>query len=166
LIGEFYRVFFLSFSPQKPKQKLFQVWSLSQQPPFSLAHSFNKCLCWICVLTRSIVTGYLCFIFVSSNPSRHAHRHAAASRFPFPVLWCSRSKKESNPKKGTKKRENPKEKRDRRTVQVGNGNRFVSVKEFCAVTICHRFVLVEGVFRGVRLRFCHGISCLSCYSPR
>jgi hypothetical protein len=25
LIGEFYRVFFLSYSPQKPKQKLFQV---------------------------------------------------------------------------------------------------------------------------------------------
>jgi hypothetical protein len=58
-------------------------------------------------------------------------------------------KKESNPKKGTKKRENPKEKRDRRTVQV--------VSEF---------VLVEGVFRGVRFRFCHGIPYLSCYSPR
>jgi hypothetical protein len=44
LNGEFYRVFFLSYSPQKPKQKLFQVRSLSQHPPFSLAHSFNKCL--------------------------------------------------------------------------------------------------------------------------
>jgi hypothetical protein len=39
------------------------------------------------------------------------------------------------------------------------------VKEFCAVKIRHRFVLVEGVFRGVRLCFCHGIPCLSCYSP-
>jgi hypothetical protein len=56
-------------------------------------------------------------------------------------------------KRNKKKRENPKEKRDRRTVHVGNGNRFVSVQEFCAVTIRHRFVLVEGVFRGVRLRF-------------
>jgi hypothetical protein len=40
------------------------------------------------------------------------------------------------------------------------------VKDFCAVTIRHRFVLVEGVSRGVRLRFCHGIPCLSYYSPR
>jgi hypothetical protein len=48
-------------------------------------------------------------------------------------------------KKEQKKRENPKEKRDCRTVQVGNGNRFVSVQEFCAITIRHRFVLVEGV---------------------
>jgi hypothetical protein len=60
-----------------------------------------------------------------------------------------KKKKGKQSKKGTKKRENPKEKRDRRTVQVGNGNRFISVKEFCAVTICHRFVLVEGVFHGV-----------------
>jgi hypothetical protein len=57
-----------------------------------------------------------------------------------------KKKRKAIQKKEQKKRENPKEKRDRRTVQLGNGNRFVSVKEFCAVTIRHRFVLVEGVF--------------------
>jgi flagellar biosynthesis component FlhA len=77
-----------------------------------------------------------------------------------------KEKKGKQSKKKEKKRENPKEKRDRRTVQVGNGNRFVSVQEFCAVTIRHRFVLVEGVFRGVWFRFWHDIPYLSCYSPR
>jgi hypothetical protein len=97
-IGEFYLVFSPSYSPQKnPTNIYFQVRSFPQQP-FGLAHSFNMCLCWICVLTRSIVAGYLCFLsFVPSflvtlvsspllihpPPRVHIHR-AAVSRSPHP----------------------------------------------------------------------------------
>jgi hypothetical protein len=96
LIREFYLVFSPSYSPQKNPTKIyFQVGSFQ---PFSIAHSFNKCLCWICVLRSSIVAGYLCFLpfvpyflvtLVSSplliHPQPRAHiRHAAATRSPHP----------------------------------------------------------------------------------
>jgi hypothetical protein len=86
-------------SPENPTKIYFQV---------SRAHSFNKYLCWICVLTRSIIVGYLCFLpfvpsflvtlvssplLIHTPPRAHIH-HAAASRSPIPVLWCDRSKKE------------------------------------------------------------------------
>jgi hypothetical protein len=112
LIDEFYLVFSPSYSPQKPNKNLFQVRYLPHQP-FSLAHSFNKCLCRICVLTHSFVSGYLYFLpFVPSflitqvrchfctllihpppcrTPRAHTHR-AAASRSLLPFPWCGRSK--------------------------------------------------------------------------
>jgi hypothetical protein len=104
LIGEFSLVFSPSLqSTKNPTKIYFQVRSFPQQP-FSLAHSFNKCVCWICVLTRSIVAGYLCFLpFVPSflvtlvssplliHPPPRVHTcRAATSRSPIPVPWCGR----------------------------------------------------------------------------
>jgi hypothetical protein len=43
-----------------------------------------------------------------------------------------KGKKKEKEGKQTKKGKNNQKRGDRRTVQVGNGNRFVLVKEFCA----------------------------------
>jgi hypothetical protein len=42
-----------------------------------------------------------------------------------------RKEKEKEGKQSRKRKKRIQKKRDRRTVQVGNGNRFVLVKEFC-----------------------------------
>jgi hypothetical protein len=62
------------------------------------------------VLTHSIVAGYLCFIFVSSNPSRPPTVTPPPLGFPSLSRGAvgqkkktKRKQKESNPKKGTKK---------------------------------------------------------------
>jgi hypothetical protein len=72
------------------------------------------------------------------HPPHRAHiRRAAASRsppslFPGAVGQKKERKKEKEGNQSKKGKKESKKERDRRTVQVGNGNRFVLVKEFCA----------------------------------
>jgi hypothetical protein len=75
------------------------------------------------ILSISVFVEFVCLLVqlllvtcVSSNPSRHAHRHAAASRFPSPVPWCGRSKKEKKKKKrkAIQKKEQKKERESER----------------------------------------------------
>jgi hypothetical protein len=105
------------------------------------------------VLTRSIVDGYLCFLpFVSSfvvtlvssllliHPPPRAHIRCAAASLSPPSPFHGvvgqkkgqKGKKEKEGKQSKNKKKRIQKKRDRRTVQVGNGNRFVLVKESCA----------------------------------
>jgi hypothetical protein len=99
------------------------------------------------VLTHLIVAGYLCFLpfvpsflvtLVSSPLLIHPppHAHPSRSRLSIaPSLFRGVGQKKERKKRkkesSRKKEKRKKKKIDRRTVQVGHGNRFVSVKEFC-----------------------------------